>query len=64
MVTVNVVIGCGGVIGVDAADGADVPTAFLAVTVIVYAVPLVRPVRVTEVLLLVPVMPPGIAVAV
>ena len=38
-----------GVTGADATDGADVPCALVAVTVNVYAVPLVRPVTVTVV---------------
>src|SRR5665213_2090788 len=36
-----------GVTGVDAVEGADAPTALVAVTVNVYAVPLVRPETVT-----------------
>ncbi len=41
--------GAVGVTGAEAADGADVPTAFVAVTVNVYAVPLVSPVTVAVV---------------
>ena len=42
-------VGAVGVTGDDAADGADVPTAFEAVTVNVYAVPLLSPVTVAVV---------------
>ena len=38
-----------GVTGVELADGGLMPTAFLAITLITYAVPLVRPVTVHEV---------------
>ena len=62
------VIVCGpfGVTLLDAADGALVPAALVAVTVKVYAVPLVRPFTVIEAqgAAQVPVMPPGEDVAV
>jgi hypothetical protein len=48
----------------DAPDALDVPVAFVAVTVKVYAVPLVRPVMVHEVLPELQVLPPGVDVAV
>ena len=48
----------------DAADAAPVPTAFVAVTVNVYAVPLVRPVTVIGEAEPVPVSPPGLEVTV
>jgi uncharacterized protein (DUF983 family) len=48
----------------DAADGAPVPVVLVALTVNVYAVPLVRPVTVQGVLPHVAVMPPGALVAV
>jgi hypothetical protein len=49
----------------EAADAADVPTALVAVTVNVYAVPLVRPVTVADVApVVVIVRPPGAAVTV
>ena len=38
-----------GVAGAELADGRLMPTAFLAITLITYAVPLVRPVTMTEV---------------
>ena len=54
-----------GVTGADATDGAEVPCALVAVTVNVYAVPLLRPVTVTVVApLVVAVLPPGLAVTV
>ena len=54
-----------GVTEFDAADATDSPTAFVAVTLNVYAVPLVKPVTVNEVLLPVPVAvrDPGVDVA-
>ena len=51
-----------GVTAVEAVDVAEVPAAFTAVTVNVYAVPLVRPVIVTLVPVLLAVAPPGLAV--
>jgi hypothetical protein len=48
----------------DAADAADVPALFVAVTVKVYAEPFVRPVTVAEVVEDVAVAPPGLAVTV
>jgi hypothetical protein len=47
----------------EAALGGLVPTAFVAVTVNVYAVPLVNPVTVSGLALPVAVAPPGLAVA-
>jgi hypothetical protein len=47
------------VTGFDAADAGPVPTAFVAVTVKVYAVPLVRPETTMGEELPVPVNPPG-----
>jgi hypothetical protein len=57
----------GGVAGTTAAEGDDTglgPALFCAVTVNVYATPLVRPVTVQEVVMLVQVLPPGLAVTV
>ena len=51
-----------GVTAFDAALAAPVPMAFVAVTVNVYAVPLVRPVTVSGDAAPVPVAPPGLAV--
>ena len=51
-----------GVTALDAADAAEVPAAFVAVTVNVYAVPLVKPLTVTLVPVLLAVAPPGLAV--
>ena len=48
----------------DAAEALPVPMAFVAVTVNVYAVPLVRPVTVIGELAALPVKPPGLDVAV
>ena len=48
----------------DATDGAPVPAELVAVTVKVYAVPLVRPVTTQGELAQVPVKPPGLLVAV
>ena len=53
-----------GVTLLDAPDAAPVPTAFVAVTVKVYAVPLVSPVTVTGDVADDPVSPPGLEVAV
>ena len=57
-----------GVTEFDAADATDVPRLFVAVTVNVYAVPVVKPVTVIALLHVaevnVPVMPPGLDVAV
>ena len=53
-----------GVTALDAADGAPVPAALVAVTVNVYVVPLVRPVKVTGEAPPVAVTPPGLAVTV
>ena len=53
-----------GVTALDAADGAPVPAALVAVTVNVYVVPLVRPVKVTGEAPPVAVAPPGLAVTV
>ena len=53
-----------GVTGADGLEGAEVPAAFVAVTVKVYAVPLVRPVTVHDVVDDVQERPPGDAVAV
>ena len=68
-------VGVGGVVGAtatvtefDAADAADVPMLFVAVTVNVYAVPVVNPETVMPLLhvaeVKVPVLPPGLDVAV
>ena len=53
-----------GVTALDAADGAPVPAALVAITVNVYVVPLVRPVKVTGEAPPVAVAPPGLAVTV
>ena len=53
-----------GVIEFDAADAAPVPALFVAVTVKVYAVPLVNPVTVMGLDVPVPVNPPGLEVTV
>ena len=53
-----------GVAAMDAADGAPVPAALVAVTVNVYVVPLMRPVTVTGEAPPVAVTPPGLAVTV
>ena len=53
-----------GVTLLDAAEAVPVPTAFVAVTVKVYAVPLVRPVTVSGLVAPVAVKPPGLEVAV
>ena len=53
-----------GVTALDAADGAPVPAALVAITVNVYVVPLVRPVKVTGEAPPVAVTPPGLAVTV
>ena len=53
-----------GITEFDADDAELVPTAFVAVTVNVYAVPLVRPVTVIGDALPVPVIPPGLEVTV
>ena len=59
------VAGATGVTAFDAADGTDVPTAFVAVTVNVYDVPFVRPGTVTDVAPAVDAdAPPGDAVTV
>jgi len=55
---------CPGVTAFDAADGAPVPTEFVAVTVKVYDVPFVRPVTVSGLALPVSVFPPGFEVTV
>ena len=57
-------VGADGVTALDGADGAPVPTAFVAVTVNVYAVPFVSPVTVIGLDAPVPVAPPGLAVTV
>ncbi len=53
-----------GVAELEAAEGAPVPMALVAVTVKVYAVPLVRPLTVIGLVVPVPVKPPGELVAV
>ena len=53
-----------GVTAFEAADGAPVPTKFVAVTVKVYDVPFVRPVTVSGLALPVTVFPPGFDVTV
>ena len=53
-----------GVTGVDGSEDRLVPMEFVAVTVKVYAVPLVRPVTVTDVPVVVAVISPGAEVAV
>ena len=53
-----------GVTAVEALDAADVPAAFVAVTVNVYAVPFARPVTTIGLLAPVAVMPPGLDVTV
>jgi hypothetical protein len=62
------IVGAPGTVGVvmlfDAAEAAPVPIALVAVTVNVYAVPGVRPITVAGLALAVPVIPPGLLVAV
>ena len=61
-VALTVVGAIGGPAGVtlfDADDARDVPTLLVAVTVNVYAVPLVKPLTVIGLTVLVPVNPPG-----
>jgi hypothetical protein len=53
-----------GVTALDGAEAAPVPTAFVALTVNVYAVPFVRPATVMGLPDPVPVWPPGLAVTV
>ena len=56
--------GAVGVTGAEADEETDVPIAFVAVTVNVYAWPIVRPVNVAGLLVTVFVSPPGLAVTV
>ena len=63
-VGVGVGVGRTGVTEFDTSEDRLVPTEFVAVTVKVYAVPLVRPVTVTDVPVVVAVTPPGADVAV
>ena len=57
-------IGPRGVTAEEATEAVDVPAAFVAVTVKVYAVPLVRPVIVALLPVVLTVAPPGLAVTV
>jgi hypothetical protein len=57
-------VGTSSIVTETASDGSDVPTAFIAVTVIEYVAPFVRPVITHEVVVDVHDSPPGKAVAV
>jgi len=64
LIEVNVGVGTTGVTAAEAADAGPVPTLLVAVTVKVYAVPLVSPVTTIGLAVPVAVIAPGLAVTV